>query len=620
MIPRRLTLSLIAAVLLAVPATAHAGLFPGEVVDGPSPDIMNLGALDVARDGTGAVAYIKRDNGIPHVFVSRLVDGGFGAPARVDVGLDATPATQATVAAADGGQLVVAFVNGGTVYVSLLPPGATAFQAPQALGPGSDPSADMAFTGAAYVTWTSAGDIRAARLDRKQTTFTVIGAPLDVDPAMAAGDTPAKVSDVAISADGTGLATWGESGSDGRTHVYARRLFGANLSNAPQDLTLSDYQGHPAGAADTPRVRIEDDSSFAWVEFRQVLDGVERVVARRLIGSAFDPPQLVDGMGFPADEPAGSPSIAMSGRGVGLLATARTSSDSVWVAPLIDDAFGKGVLRLDTGGNTIAPDPVAAFAENNDGFVTWMQSTGPGDTPQLQGRLFDNVQGLLPGGLVSNPALGPVDTSAGMDAAADRVNDVAIVAIQGTGAGRQLVADMVDRPPSASGSFVGYTPTRWRMPGQLSYAGAFDLWGPLTYTMVVDGKPVGSTHDTRFTPSPRIPDGQHHWRIVATDRRGQTLQSPVRLLRVDGTPPRLRVQVSGTRRAGTVLKFVFRASDPHGSGLARIRVVWGDGSPSEITGTRATHAFRHGRVTVRVSATDRAGNVAVVNERLNIKK
>ena len=76
-----------------------------------------------------------------------------------------------------------------------------------------------------------------------------------------------------------------------------------NLSTAPQDLTLSDFQGHSAGAADTPRLSIEDDSSFAWVVFRQVVDGTPRTVARRLIGSAFDPP-VADLYGGLAHQPA----------------------------------------------------------------------------------------------------------------------------------------------------------------------------------------------------------------------------------------------------------------------------------------------------------------------------
>jgi hypothetical protein len=550
---------------------------------------------------------------VEHVYASRLADGAFAGPERVDTGLD-TPGSQPAVAASDGGRLVIAFVNNGTVYASVRPAGANAFPAPQPLGAGSSPAADMSFNGAAYVVWSGGGDVRAARLDRTATAFAGIAAPLDLDPAQPAGDTAARAPAVAISADGTGIATWGEG-----SHVVARRLFGANLSTAPQDLTITDLSGHAGGTADSPRVSMEDDSSFAWVVFRQALDGVNRVVARRLVGSQFDPPQVVDGMGFPPDEGLDPPAFAMSGRGVGLAITARTTSNSVWSAPLQDDTFGMGAARVDNVGNTVDPRPIGTFAENNDGFVAWLQSTGPTDPVAIQGRLFDNKQGLLPSGFVSKADLGPVDQSTGFDAAGDRANDVAVVAIQGTGPDRRLVANLVDRAPTPSGAFVGHTSQKYRRPGVLSWSAAFDLWGPLTYTVVVDDQPIGQTKDTKYTPPTPIGDGQHRWRVIATDRRGQTLGTPSRLLQVDGTPPQLAVSSSGAHKAGKLIKFTFRAGDPDGSGLARIRVEWGDGTAS-LTGARASHRYRRGKFTLRVSATDKAGNAAVVTRRLTIKK
>jgi hypothetical protein len=306
----------------------------------------------------------------------------------------------------------------------------------------------------------------------------------------------------------------------------------------------------------------------------------------------------------------------MSGRGVGLAVTARATSNSIWAAPLEDDIFGKGATRADAVADTVAPKPVGTFAENNDGFVGWLQSTGPTDQASVQGRIFDNKQGLLPAAAVTKPDLGAVD---GFDAAGDRANDVAIVATQGSGPDRRLVANMIDRAPTPSGAFVMHTTQRFRRPGELSWAAAFDLWGPLTYTVVVDGQPVGDTKDVKLTPATPIPDGQHRWKVVATDRRGQTLQTPVRLLRVDGTPPQLTVSTSGTRKAGRLLKFRLRAGDPDGSGLARIRVEWGDGT-AELTGARASHRYRRGKYTVRVSATDKAGNVTVVTKPLTVKK
>lgn len=92
---RRLTLSVLLAIM-ALPATAQAGFFPAEVIDGPNSDLMGVSSFDLARDGQGGVLYMRRDGGVPHVFFSRFVDGAFQGPSRVDVGLSAA-ATDADV-------------------------------------------------------------------------------------------------------------------------------------------------------------------------------------------------------------------------------------------------------------------------------------------------------------------------------------------------------------------------------------------------------------------------------------------------------------------------------------------------------------------------------------------
>ena len=48
----------------AAPA-AQAAWFRAEPIDGPA-EIESLGDVDVARDGSGGVVYVKRDAGVPH--------------------------------------------------------------------------------------------------------------------------------------------------------------------------------------------------------------------------------------------------------------------------------------------------------------------------------------------------------------------------------------------------------------------------------------------------------------------------------------------------------------------------------------------------------------------------
>ena len=118
---RRLSLSALLALLAltTLPSLASAGWFPAAPVDGPSPDIERLGGVDLARDGTGGVVYLKRVDGAPHVFVSRFNGGQFRPPERVDNGLGAG-ATGAAIAAADFGRLVVVWTAGTRVYGSVV--------------------------------------------------------------------------------------------------------------------------------------------------------------------------------------------------------------------------------------------------------------------------------------------------------------------------------------------------------------------------------------------------------------------------------------------------------------------------------------------------------------------
>jgi hypothetical protein len=85
------------------------------------------------------------------------------------------------------------------------------------------------------------------------------------------------------------------------------------------------------------------------------------------------------------------------------------------------------------------------------------------------------------------------------------------------------------------------------------------------------------------------------------------------------------VRTSGGRKRGQVLKVAARVSDASGtsakaSGLKVVRISFGDGSRT-VVGRRAIHRYGHsGKVTVRVTAADKAGNVVAVRRRITIHK
>src|SRR3954467_6521327 len=114
---RRLTPLLTALLLLAAAPAARADWFPADQVDGPA-EIEALGDVDVARDGSGGVVYLKRDGGVPQVFLSRLDEGAWQRPEKLSGG---APVSEAVVTATDGGRLAVAWVAGGEVLGTVIP-------------------------------------------------------------------------------------------------------------------------------------------------------------------------------------------------------------------------------------------------------------------------------------------------------------------------------------------------------------------------------------------------------------------------------------------------------------------------------------------------------------------
>lgn len=589
------------AVCVAVPvAPAQADFFLGDPIDGPSPDIVSLGDVDLARDGTGAAAYVRRADGVDHIFLSRFEDGSFQPPERIDGAL-AAAGSQPVVAAADGGRLVVGFVSSGTVYGVVRPAAGQAFSALASLGAGKDPSVAVSVNGSAFASFSSAGDVRVARLDRRTNAWMMLPAPADVDSVRDAGSGSARPR-VAVSADGIGVVTWGEAG-----HVFARKMFGTAFSSAPQDLTPADVGGRLTALSELPEIDAEDDSSYAWVVFRQrFVDGGEaRILAARQRGTGFDPPYAVD----PGGETVGEPQLDMTGRGVGLAMTVGAVSGQPMASILDRDVFGTGSRLFST--SLARPGVAPAVSENNDGLMAAVLG-GPGEAPYVRARPYESGGPMGSEAVISRPGLGPVDATRGFDATADRAGGFVVAWVQGGAADRKIVAGYDDRPPLRFVAHTSQRCCRGALP-RLSWQAAFNLWGSPRYEVVVDGKTVGQTKDTFLRLSEPLRGPTHRWQVRAIDPRGQIRRSPSRLLRIDDLAPRLAVRYA---RRGRNVTVAARARDPARSGhrvtgMARITIAWGDSSPP-ARGTfalRSTHRYRgSGSFSLRITAVDRAGN------------
>jgi hypothetical protein len=598
-LPRRLIVPLIAAFAL-VPATAHAGWLPPVALDGPNADVVSVGNVDLARDGTGAVGYLKGAAGAPHAHVVRIFDGQWRAPERVDFGPSA--ATEVKVAAGDGNRLAVAWIANGIVWATVsaggdAPGGFT--PAVQIGGPNAESlDLDLGVNGAAYAVWQENANVVAARL--QDSTWTRVASPLDIDPAREAG-TGALRPRVAVSAEGYAVATWGERAEDGITHVFARRITGMTLSSFPRDLTLTNEH------ADSPDIDIEDDGSFAWVVFRQSVLGLNRTVGRRLVGSQFEPPEFIDG-----GNPSVSPKVDMSGAGRGqAVAAAATQVIGSW----LDHDHFQTPVRLDNTNGLVPGKPEVASSDRDDIAVAWHVLSPDGNA--VARARFKGDEEPFGGELtVSRPDLGPV-ADPGVFIGGDRVGDFAVAMVQGAPGARSLVVTVFDRPPTAPFIESSQKYKRKTRP-ELRWRPGLELWGAQTYRVYVDGTQIAQTRNSRLVPSTPLTTGKHTWQVEAVDHAGQVTRSRLRTMRIDATKPKLKVSVTGKRVAGAGLRIRVRASDRGGSKLDHITVNYGD--KSRTSRSRSTvHRYKRGTYRLRVAAVDKAGNVTREEVRLRIK-
>ncbi|HEX4804723.1 MAG TPA: hypothetical protein VFU94_02385 [Conexibacter sp.] len=624
-----------AAALLALAApAARAGLFAGIPVAGPTPALHALDGLDLAPDGTGAIAYTMDDGGVQHAFVNRLVNGAWGPPERLDADL-ASAGTQVSVAAGDGGRLLVVFVNGGNVYADTRASAGVGWsrQTLWSGGGASDPNVDLSVNGKGYAVFATPGagghDVRAA-YEHDAGPWTVIGPPLDADPADDAGTGAARPR-VAASADGVAIAVWGEAG-----HVFARRIWRTSPSVVVADaLAGLALEGVQAAAADLPVVSTQDDDSFTGVALRATFDlggGTlrTRAVFRRLRGSRFETPYAVDGATFASGQGSTAPAIATVGTGNGLVVAGNDTTNATSALPLLGDVQPAPLLPIDTLVANGGPGyGVPGAATPRKMLVAW-QVTPPGGAPELHARYRDGGD-FGAEQAVSQPQYGGSDAANGLLAAGDDTGDIAVAYEQDVpGQGPAIMFAAVDQPP---GAFVARRLTGFQRTAHpaLSWTTSLEAWGRY-FRVTIDGAPAGVTGGLRFRPPAALAQGVHTWQATAFDRRGQSFAAAASTVKVDSVAPYALARLSGVRQAGTRLKLSIKALDtPTGtavpqpgvatSGVRQIVVDWGDRTARQSILHGAAHAYRRaGRYRLRIVVVDGAGNRTALSAPLRIAK
>lgn len=585
---------------------------PPVTVDGPSSSILDFGGVAMASDGSGGVTYVKEVAGVPHVFASRLVEGGWSAPVRVDWD-QPYPASQPRIAAGPKGELLVVWVTQvATVhgkirdglYSASFGPRANGFGPSELIDPnvgegiGVDPSLSATAPGQAIVAYRAItfdfspgvfstavqlrpgdvmAEIRLARL--KDDRWSRIGAINRNPEASMRPPGPDNGPQIATGTDGGAAVAWQEPDQSGAARIWLRRVFGTTPGPV-LEASPTSWEGQPVTAdADAFSLAV---SAFAQVRLAmRIAPGSSSALSGRILLNSLQPSfslsagtltgaQLADG-GVVAGG-AGVPGVAAS-----------------------DDGGGQGSMRL----GFLAGTQLRQIGVDDEGALVGVQ-TPPGPVAQEGARVVTavNPEG---GGLAAYPAFdadgrpavavrqeypsGAAQTGLLFGAQGGPVSNLEIGRsgsgdgllgfLQGEAGHVQVVAERVSAPPA---SFKVTAPARWVKPpeAKLHWDGSESGAGPVRYSVLIAGQVVGRglrRHVFR-PPAALLGSGVRPVRVLATDQLGQQQLSRSTRLRVDAEPPIVDLKVL-PKRGRVAVKVVDRDSGLNGK---RSRVSFGDGT------------------------------------------
>ena len=617
-------LVLAAAGALAGPAAAQPSPSPPALVDGPSGTILSLNGLSVARDGTGGVIYVKTVGGVPRVFVSALIGGQFQAPVQIDAGLGGT-SSQPVIAAGNGGVLLIGFINGGTLYVVQRASAIAGYGAPAPLAAGAaNPSLQMSNLRKAYLAFAVADggghDIRAAYWAKG--SWALEAAPLNALGVADDAGTGVGAPRVATAGDGVAIVAWGEGG-----HVYSRRVWGTAPSVVDEQADVPSLSGCGEVSAGTPAVAAGGDSSYADVAFQEVVacgaSRQARVLMNRLHGSQYDGVTAADGLSTPGPEGAGDPNVAMTEYGQGFVTAERQTTNSVTAMELGNNGAGGGVLQINSLPETSPPDPAPGIAGLFSDLVAWQQAPGSTGPAEIRVRYEPRASTLGPEQVVSAPGQGPTNAALGLFAAGDVGGDAAIAWVQGADASTQILVERLYQPPGNAAPPKALAYVRTPQP-VLRWSPSGARWGPITYTVTVDGVGVGQTSGAAIQVATPLRDGPHTWQVTTSNPAGLWSVSGTARVFVDTVAPRLTAVLAGARRARAILtlRLSYRDVAP-GSGVASLTVRWGDRTVMHLKAGihRVRHIYRRaGSYRITIVLADKAGNQTTIVRRVKIVK
>jgi hypothetical protein len=635
----------LAALLVCYPQRAEAVILPATTIDGPSPEIVAFGGVAMAEDGTGGLVYLKKVEGVPHVFVSRFIEGHWLAPIRVDNG-DQYAASSPRIGAADGGRLLVVWSTPfatvkerpiSELLSATLGPGASQFEEPVIVDPnigeGVDASPDLAMSpgGQAYVvyrvvepfsltpklhTGDVAEQVRVARyLGRR---WALLGA-INRDPGISMRPpTASNAPLVAIAKTGNGIVVWQEPEISGVARIWARRLFG-NSVDYVLPVSATSYDGKPIDEdADAPSVAMSLLGA-AYVAYRQTAGpssplGGPRIFLNKLpdgeseSGAEFKGAVVADAeVPGGAEARLGPPSVDVDEH-----QELRLLYDSSGTPQVVESSDRGLSATLALGPSFSGPEePSASVMNPQGGGVSAWPSATPLGAPAVAVR-EDFPEGAVQTALVSGGAGGPVSELA---VGRSGLGDGLLAFQQGALGDAAIVATEVSAPPA---ELVLNAPKGWIKASQalIGWTAAVSANGPITYTLVLDGRKILSTQELQARIEPqRLGDGVHALQLLATDSEGESTLSSPSTLSIDDSPPTVKVTHAQGDHA-VVVSVLDRYS---GVDANAVSVSFGDGA-SAHGHARFTHRYAHaGIYQLVIHVRDLIGNEGVVREQVSVR-
>lgn len=646
--PRTTLVAACAALVLVLPvAAARAVILPATTIDGPSEDIVAFGGVAMAEDGGGGLVYLKRVEGVPHVFVSRYAGGSWLPPIRVDYE-EPFAASWARIGAAENGELIVVWATpfatkeGKPVYEllgALLGPGGTTFGPAMIVdkdieeATGTSPDLAVSSTGQADVVYRvlepsvanvsllRPGDVveqvRVARFDGRR--WSSLGAINRNTGSSMRPPTQANAPQIAIGPTGNAVVVWQEPDVEGVARIWARRIFGSTVDYV-LPVTATTFGGAPiTDDADAPSVALSRLGQ-AEVAYRQPAGAGSPLPGPRIFLNTLPDGESANGGEFVGASVVDS---AVAGGKAAVVGPPSIDIDEKQDVRLLYDSNGtprviEGGDRGLTGALSLGPqfaggEPLAASVMNpsGGGLSAWPSVDAQGD-PGVAVR-EDFPGGAVQTALVSGGAGGEVGELA---VGRSGLGDGLVAFRQGQIGNAAIVAAPATAPPVAS---ILTVPKGWIRPSAATVAWlpATSADGPLTYRVVLDGRlqpTPGGALELRLSARD-LGSGHHRVQVLATDRNGAaTLSAPSALL-IDGVPPTVTLAKAERGAAVSVrVRDRYSGVDAHA-----VSVSFGDG-----TGARGRAGYLHRyahpgvyRVVVRVR--DRLGNRGSVREWVSVR-